>query len=224
MKEEIMDTTQILKLNDEIIDGLCSFFKGADVLIQNDAEISLLYSYLLLQATGIERLQKIVYILDFSTQNGIQPTDKELKQNLGHGIYKIHLTHLKHHFESADELYNEKALQILTQLVNVKDGYRYTNFNLHSDERFSVYDHIVQILELNGLDYTNINDLEKVSWEIIDIILKKYISLLVNLIWHKEIGDGDIIPVCLIDYVVKGWQETNLEDEIKELLDARRVH
>ena len=35
-----MKTIQKLKLNNEVIDGLCSFFKGADLLISNDIEIA----------------------------------------------------------------------------------------------------------------------------------------------------------------------------------------
>ena len=74
-----MKTIQKLKLNNEVIDGLCSFFKGADLLISNDKEIATIYAYLLLQATGIERLQKIIYILDYYDKNGTEITDKELK-------------------------------------------------------------------------------------------------------------------------------------------------
>lgn len=217
-----MNITQTMKLNDEIIDSLCSFFKGANLILKNESEIATLYSYLLLQATGIERLQKIVYILEYFKAKGTNITDSKLKKNLGHGILNIHQQHLSHHFNVSDFIYYEKALQLLTELVNVKDGYRYTNFNLHNDERFSVYDHIVKLLELDGIDYSNINDIIKVSWEMMDLILKKYISVLVNLIWHKKVGNGEIMPICLNEYVLKGWQEKDLNIEINKLLDSAR--
>ena len=213
-----MELTQELKINDEIIDGLCSFFKGANTLIENDSEIATVYAYLLLQATGIERLQKVIYMLEYFATKKEHITDKELKKKLGHKILDIHKNHLKQHFSENDNNYNEKALELLTELVN---GSRYTNFNLQNDERFSVHDHIVKILELKSLDYSNINDLIKISWEIIDIILKKYISILANLLWHKKVGN--ISVPCLSDYVLKGWQEVDLEDKIKTLLDTARI-
>ena len=211
-----------IKLNDEVIDGLCSFFKGANLILNNESEIATLYSYLLLQATGIERLQKIVYILEYFKANGTHITDSELRKNLGHGILNIHQQYLSHYFDTSDSIYYEKALQLLTELVNVKNGYRYANFNLYNDEQFSVYDHIVKLLQLDGIDYSNINDIIKVSWEIMDLILKKYISVLVNLIWHKKIGNGEVIPVCLKDYVLNGWQEMNLKTKITEHLNKAR--
>ncbi len=216
-----MTHIQKMKLNDEIIDGLCSFFKGAELLISNDKEIATIYSYLLLQATGIERLQKIVYILDYYDKNRIQITDKELRTQLGHGILRIHKQHLSTYFNSNEYKYIEKALQILTELVTVKDGFRYANFNLHNQEMFDIPSHVCNILD--DFDTNNISDLVKTSWNLIDIILKKYISILVNLIGHKKVGNGEVIPICLIEYVTKGWQEINLESEIKSILDKGRV-
>jgi len=197
-----MTYNQKMKLNDEVIDGLCSFFKGANTLIENDSEFATLYAYLLLQATGIERLQKIVFILDYYTNNGKQVTDDILRKKLGHGILNIHQSHLVNHYASEDKMYYEAALQLLSELVNVKKGHRYTNFNLHSDERFNIHDHIVQLLELEGLDYSDINDYTTASWKIMDTILKKYVAILVNLIWHKHVGNGEVMPICLQDYVV----------------------
>lgn len=216
-----MNTIQKLKLNDEVIDGLCSFFKGADLLISNDKEIATIYSYLLLQATGIERLQKIIYILDYYDKNGMEITDKELKTQLGHGILQIHQQFLSTYFNPDEYKYIEKALKILTEIVNVKDGYIYANFNLHNNEIFNIHSHICKILD--GLNSDDINDPVKTSWHIIDIILKKYISILVNLIWHNKVGNSEVKPICLQDYVTKGWQEINLESEIKSILDKSRV-
>lgn len=216
-----MTHNQRMKLNDEVIDGLCSFFKGANTLIENDPEFATLYAYLLLQATGIERLQKIVYMLDYNTKNVKLVTSNRLKNKLGHKILNIHNKHLYSLFDpnDAENIYIEKALEILTDLVNKN---RYTNFDLDSSDTFSIHDHIVQVLELEHLDYRGINDVVKVSWEIIDIILKKYISILVNLIWHKDVGGGEVVPICLIDYVTEGWQEENLGNAIEELLDQAR--
>lgn len=216
-----MKTIQKLKLNDEVIDGLYSFFKGAESLISNDKEIVTIYSYLLLQATGIERLQKIIYILDYYDKNGTEITDKELKTQLGHGILQIHQQFLSTYFDSTEYKYIEKALEILTKIVNVKDGYRYANFNLHNNETFNIHSHICKILD--GLDSDNINDPVKTSWHVINIILTKYISILVNLIWHNKVGNSEVKPICLQDYVTKGWQEINLESEIKSILDKSRV-
>ncbi len=209
------------KLNDEVIDGLCSFFKGADLLISNDEEIATIYAYLLLQATGIERLQKIIYILDYYDKNGTEITDKELKTQLGHGILQIHQQFLSTYFDPMEYKYIEKALEILTEIVNVKDGYRYTNFNLHNNETFNIHSHICKIL--NDLDSDNLNDPIKTSWHVINIILTKYISILVNLIWHNKVGNSEVKPICLQDYIAKGWQELNLESEIKSILDKSKV-
>jgi hypothetical protein len=207
-----------LKLNDEVIDGICSFFKGADLLISNDEEIATIYSYLLLQATGIERLQKIIYILDYYDKNQTLITDKELRMQLGHDILKIHHNFLSEHFEPMEEKFVQKALEVLTEIVNVNDGYRYANFNLYNNKTFNIHSHICQILD--DLNPQNINNSVKTSWHVIDIILKKYISILVNLIWHKKVGNGEVKAIiCLQDYVTKGWQEINLEVEIKSILD-----
>ena len=216
-----MTTNQKMKLNDEVIDGLCSFFKGANTLIEQDSEFATLYAYLLLQATGIERLQKIVYMLDYNTKNSTQVTSNRLKNKLGHKILDIHNKHLYSHFSFNDteNIYIQKMLKILTDLVNEN---RYTNFDLYSADTFSIHDHIVQILELKDLDYSGIHDVIKVSWEIVDMILKKYISILVNLIWHGNVGNKEVIPICLQDYVLKGWQEINLDQDIKLLLDNAR--
>ena len=216
-----MKTIQKLKLNNEVIDGLCSFFKGADLLISNDKEIATIYAYLLLQATGIERLQKIIYILDYYDKNGTEITDKELKTQLGHGILQIHQQFLSTYFDSKEYKYIEKALEILTKIVNVKDGYRYANFNLHNNETFNIHSHICKILD--GLNSDDINDPVKTSWHVINIILTKYISILVNLIWHNKVGNSEVKPICLQDYVTKGWQKINLESEIKSILDKSRV-
>jgi len=219
-----MEINQKLKLNDEVIDVLCSVFKGAEILIENDSEIATLYAYLLLQATGIERLQKIVYIIDYFNKNGDQITDKELKNQLGHNIIEIHQQYLEDYFikYNNDKVFFDKALQILTELITVKDGYRYANFNLYNDKLFSIHEHIVKILEIDGLDYSGVNDLIKSSWKIIDVILKKYISILVNLIWRKIIGNGEIIPICLQKYVIAGYQEIDLINEISHILDNTR--
>lgn len=218
-----MTSIQKIKLNDEIIDGLCSFFKSASILIEQDKENHCLYSYLLLQATGIERLQKIVYILDYSTTNGAQPTDAQLKHTLGHGILTIHTANLESYFDPSEKSYIEVALQILTELVNVKNGYRYTNFNLHSDQTFNLQAHLCNILASNNLDYSTIDDVLKASWEMIDLILKKYIATLITLIWNRKIGNGEIVPVCLIEYVTRGWQEIKLDLEIKTILENKKV-
>lgn len=216
-----MKTIQKLKLNNEVIDGLCSFFKGADSLISNDNEIATIYAYLLLQVTGIERLQKIIYILYYYDKNGTEITDKELRTQLGHGILQIHQQFLSTYFDSTEYKYIEKALEILTEIINVKDGYRYANFNLHNDETFNIHSHIRKILD--NLNTQNIDDLVKTSWYIINIIFKKYISILVNLLWHSKVGNSEVKPICLQDYVTKGWQEINLESEIKSILYKSRV-
>ncbi|WP_151950918.1 hypothetical protein [Aliarcobacter butzleri] len=214
-----MKTIQKLKLNNEVTDVICSSFKTAESLILHDDEISNIHSYLLSQATGIERVQKIIYILDYYDKNKTLITDKKLKNQLGHGILQIHQQFLSTYFDSTEYKYIEKALEILTAIVNVKDGYRYANFDLHNNETFNIHSHICKILD--DLNTQNINDPVKTSWHVIDIILKKYISILVNLIWHKKVGNGEITPICLRDYVTKGWQEINLESEIKSILEKR---
>ena len=35
--------------------------------------------------------------------------------------------------------------------------------------------------------------------------------------------NSEVKPICLQDYVTKGWQEINLESEIKSILDKSRV-
>ena len=216
-----MTTIQKLKLNDEVTDVIYPSFKDAESLISNDEEISTIYSYLLSQATGIERLQKIIYILDYYDKNKTLVTDKELKNQLGHGILQIQQQFSSTYFDSIEYKYIEKALEILTEIVNVKNGYRYANFNLHNNETFNIHSHICKILD--DLDSDNINDPIRTSWHVINIILTKYISILVNLIWHNKVGNSEVKPICLQDYVTKGWQEINLESEIKSILDKSRV-
>lgn len=216
-----MKTIQKLKLNNEVTDVICPSFKDAESLILHDEEISTIYSYLLSQATGIERLQKIIYILDYYDKNQTLTTEKELKNQLGHDILKIHQQFLFTYFNPDEYKYIEKALEILTEIVNVKDGYRYANFNLHNNETFNIHSHICKILD--GLNSDDINDPVKTSWHVINIILTKYISILVNLIWHNKVGNSEVKPICLQDYVTKGWQEINLESEIKSILDKSRV-
>ena len=117
-----MKKSEIFKLNNETVDSVYSFFKAAEVLINDkQSNYETIYAYLLLQATGIERLQKIVYVIDFYNKNNRQITDKELKNKLGHKILDIHKKYFYKYYKETDTKYIEKVLDILSKLVNVKD-------------------------------------------------------------------------------------------------------
>jgi hypothetical protein len=211
----------IQKLNDEMIDGLCSFFKGANILLERDTEIVTLYAYLLLQATGIERLQKIIFILKHFSETKNLPSEKTLKE-LGHRIDKIHMNHLSEYFNDTEKIYFETALKILTEIVNIKDGYRYVNFNFQDSESFMVQQHVVKILEPiePKFDITDILDLTKLSWNILDLILKKYTTILIDLIIKKEIGNGEIsIISCVQQLSPKRYLFMNLNSEIEKIIN-----
>ncbi|SFP85418.1 hypothetical protein [Hydrogenimonas thermophila] len=216
-----MSLEQLKKLNDEMIDGLCSFFKGANILIEKDTEIVTIYAYLLLQATGIERLQKIVFILKYFSETKNIPNENILKK-LGHRIDKIHVNHLLEHFSDTEKIYFETALKLLTEIVNVKDGYRYVNFNFQDSKSFMVQQQVVKILEPIKLEFdiTNILDLTKLSWNILDLILKKYTAILIDLIIKKEIGNGEIsIISCVQQLSPKKYLFMNLNLEIEKIIN-----
>lgn len=212
-----MKRNEIIKLNNEILDSVYSFFKGAEVLISDEqSNYDTIYAYLLLQATGIERLQKIVYVIDFYNKNSRQLTDKELKTKLGHKILDIHKEYFYKYFKKTDTKYIEKVLDILSKLVNVKEGYRYANFDFHNNEIFDIRDHLVKILE--GLPSEHIEEHEIFSLQVIHEIIKKYIAVLIKLIWRKEVGSNDIIPICFQDYVTKGLYEIDIDDKVNKII------
>lgn len=214
-----MEIIEEIKLNDEVIDSF-AFYKGAEVLINDDkSNFDTIYAYLLLQATLIVRLQKIVYMVDFYDKNKKLVTDKELKNSLGDNILDIHKSFFVNYIEKEDSVYIEKSLDILTKLVTVKDGCRYTNFNLQYNEMFDIRGHLVDILKkFTFVNIDEINKKEIISLHIIHIILKKYIAILVNLIWKREIGNGEIGFIPFQELITKGFYEIDLEYEVNKII------
>ncbi|WP_419783009.1 hypothetical protein [Malaciobacter marinus] len=220
-----MEIIEKIKLNDEVIDSSFAFYKGAEVLINDDkSNFDTIYAYLLLQATLIERLQKIVYMVNFYDKNKKQVTDNELKISLGHKILDIHKKNFVNYIEKKDSIYIEKSLDILTKLVTVKGGYRYINFNLQNNEMFDMAKYIGSIFDvvsLINIKNCSINDLKKhsiASLNIIHIILKKYTAVLVNLLWNRKIGNDEVTLIPFQELITKGFYEINLEIEIKDIL------
>ncbi len=207
-----MNIEKKINLNSELIDSICSFFKGAEILFDNDKEIATIYSYLLLQASGIERLQKIYLILQHYDNTGDYIGEESLRK-ISHKILSVYKSNFEKLTSNEDRKLIEKSLEIVSDIVNNE---RYTNFS-DNIKFFDIPSHITKILELNIIKSDNILDLIKYSWKIINIIIKKYVSILVNDIWHKKVGNGLIIPICLNQYVLSGFKDLCLEKEIEDI-------
>ena len=63
-----------------------------------------------------------------------------------------------------------------------------------------------------------IKEHEIASLHIVHVIIKKYIAVLIKLIWRKEIGKTDIVPSCFQNYVTKGFYEIDLDDNINTIV------
>jgi hypothetical protein len=218
------------KFNDEIIDGLCSFIHGAFRLIDQDEKNEFTYAYLLLLASGIERLQKIVYLLNQYDKTGTFPDDKQLRKELGHKIDYIHEHEINHLIEfecfKDEEEILKKSLKLLTDFVTVaSDGKRYANFTLSNNEQFDIPTHLVQILdEFPTFIYEQNIDYLTIARKIIKVILQKYIACLVDLIWHKKIGKAiEIHPVCLQSFITEGYIEIELHRAISLITEEENT-
>lgn len=170
---------------------------------------------MLLNATAIERLQKIICVISFYENNNKHVKDNHLKNNFGHNILDIHKKHFSKYIHTNESNYIEEVLRILTEIVTVKNGYRYDNFDLYNENIFNVNSHIDKILNL--FDNVNVLNRSNLSWEIINVILKKYISILVKIIWDNY-KKYDIYTLTLQEFVTKGYNEICLSTEISNLL------
>jgi len=210
------------KLNDEIIDSLCPFIKSAFKLIELDNKNEYTYAYLLLLASGIERLQKIIYILYELDINASVPSEKKLKK-LSHDISKTYVNNIKPYFKIEDIFQEEenlinKSLEIITEIVTTL---RYANFDFMKQSSFDIPSHIVKILDVIHSKYESNIDYENISKSIISIILQKYIAFLVYLIWHKKVGYSvNVHPICLQRFITEGYIEGNLNEEIQSIIDT----
>lgn len=210
-----------MNLNNEVIDSICSLFKGAQTLFDNDKEIATIYSYLLLQATGIERLQKLYLILNHYDNFGEYIGEQELRK-YSHKILDTYKSNFEILVLDEDKQLVDKSLEIISDIVNSK---RYINFNNDdNNDSFDLPSHIVKILELNITEYEDVSDLTKFSWKILNVILKKYTSILVWDIWHKKVGRGLIIPICLKEYVLNGWKDLDLKEEINKIYEMEKKY
>jgi hypothetical protein len=43
-------------------------------------------------------------------------------------------------------------------------------------------------------------------------------------IWHKKVGKGLIIPICLKEYVLNGWKDLDLKEEIKKIYEVEKKY
>ena len=213
-----MSTAPEIKINDEILDAICSFIHGGFKLIEQDENSEFTYAYLLLLASGIERLQKVVYLLGEYDKTGTFPNDKHLRDNLGHKINDIHKNHMKslialECFAGEEELL-KKSFDILTELVTVGvDGKRYANFDLSGSDQFDIPTHLVEIVKLyKDHTFAGNADYVAIARKIIKIVLQKYIACLIDLIWYKKVRtEIDIYPVCLENFIVEGYIEKVLD-------------
>lgn len=215
-----MEIRRQINLNNELIDSICSVFKGAQTLFETDKEIVTIYSYLLLQATGIERLQKLYLILKHYDNFDEYMGEQELKK-YSHKILDTYKSNFEILILDEDKQLVGKSLEIIGDIVNSK---RYINFNNDDNDRFDIPAHLVKILELNITEYEDVSDLTKFSWKILNLILKKYLSILVWDIWHKKVGKGLIIPICLKEYVLNGWKDLDLKEEIKKIYEVEKKY
>ena len=208
------------KLNDEIIDGLCPFIKSAFKLIEISDDNEYTYAYLLLLATGIERLQKIIYILISLDETNKVPKKKKL-QKLSHNIIKTYEDEIKQKLDpeelfTGEEHILKKSLEIITDIVMTL---RYANYDF-TNELTDIPSHLVTILDGIESTYESNVDYETISKSILGAILQKYIASLVYLIWHKKVGTTvQIHPICLQDFITKGYIENNLNKTIEEIIE-----
>lgn len=215
-----MNIEKQMNLNNEVIDSIYSFFKGAQTLFENDEEIATIYSYLLLQATGIERLQKLYLILkhhdDFNEYIG----EQELKK-YSHKIFDTYKSKFEQLISDEDKKLIEKSLEIIGDIVNSK---RYVNFSNDNNKIFNIHSHITKIIEIQKINSSKVIDNTKFSWKILDVVLKKYIAILISDIWHGEVGKGLIIPICLKEYVLNGLKDLELLKEINKIYEMEKKY
>ncbi|WP_456489129.1 hypothetical protein [Caminibacter pacificus] len=213
----------IFNLNNEMIDNVCSSILSARFLYENNNEGMFLYSYLLLQATGIERLQKIAIVLNIlSKTKFLDYKTIELKlKELGHKIDKIHKVYFARYFDDKEKIYYEFGIDLLSEIINVKNGYRYINFYFENSISFIIQAHITEILKIkfcDGFFYDGRNIID-LSLNILDLILKKYVAILVDLIRRKEIGNGEIAMIpCLLKLSSEEFLFLDLNHEIENII------
>ena len=170
------------RIDNEIVDTLCPLIKSAFKLIDEDINSEFTYTYLLSFATAIERLQKIILIL-----NGIQETSSipDIRQ-FGHDISKTYNDEIKSIIstisESEHDLINN-ALDIITNIVLVSKA-RYANFDFsESNDSFEILSHIIKTLDNIDISTSESNiNVISISRHILSIILRKYIRHLAKLI------------------------------------------
>jgi len=209
------------KINNEIVDSLCPFIKSAFKLMEEDTNSEFTYAYLLLLSTGIERLQKIIYILKKVNDEATIPSENNLKK-LSHDIAKTYRNKIKPTLDTENLFINEEDIlnQALTIITEIIMTLRYANFDFISEDSFDIPSHLTQIIvkdkytfELN-VDYINI------SKNILNLVLKKYIASLVDLIWNKKVNSNiEVLPICLQEFLTTGYLELDLHVEIQNIIN-----
>ena len=157
-------------------------------------------------------MQKLYLILKHYDDNNEYLGEGKLKK-ISHKILNVYKSDFEKLTSNEDRKLIEKSLEIVSDIVNNK---RYTNFD-DEGKFFNIPSHITKILDIDIVESDKVIDLTKYSWKILNIVLKKYISILVNDIWHKKVGNGLIIPICMKDYVLKGLKDLCLEKEIENI-------
>ena len=209
------------KIDNEIVDSLCPFIKSAFKLMEEDNNSEFTYAYLLLLATGIERLQKIIYVLKKVNDEGTIPSENNLRK-LSHNIVKTHQNKIKPILDTEKLFKDEEDIlnQGLTIITNIIMELRYANFDFVNPESFDIPSHLVKIIEEGKFAFEQNVDYVHISRNILNLILKKYITSLVDLIWHKKANsDIEIYPNCLKEFITKGYLELDLNVEIQNIID-----
>jgi hypothetical protein len=205
------------RIDNEIVDTLCPLIKSAFKLIDEDIQSEFTYTYLLLFATAIERLQKIIYILKELESNDNIPDIKQFEHDTSK-LYNCKIKALINTISDDENILISNALDIINSLVLVPKA-RYANFDFdEAKDSFEISSHIIRILD-NAIDKDN-TDAVKLSRNILSIILKKYIASLVDLIWNKRVNsDMEILPLCLKEFITAGYVELDLRLEIQNIIN-----
>ena len=210
------------KINNEIIDSLCPFIKSAFKLMEEDNNSEFTYAYLLLLATGIERLQKVIYILKKVNDEAIIPSENNLKK-LSHDIAKTYRNKIKPTLDTEKLFINEEdilnqALSIITEIIMTL---RYANFDFISEDSFDIPSHLAQIIVKDKYTFEPNVDYIDISKNILNLVLKKYIASLVHLIWNKRVNsDIEISALCLKEFITAGYLKLDLHLEIQNIIDV----
>ena len=209
------------KIDNEIVDSLCPFIKSAFKLMEEDNNSEFTYAYLLLLSTGIERLQKIIYILKKVNDEATIPSENNLRK-LAHDIAKTYRNKIKPILDTESLFINEEDIlnQALTIVTEIIMTLRYANFDFINEDSFDIPSHLVKIIDKDKYTFEPNVDYVNISKNILNLVLKKYIASLVNLIWNKKVNSYmEVSPLCLKEFIIEKYLELDLHLGIQNIID-----